>query len=155
MANSFENPDNMNFLPYISCKNSKTNAELKLLLDTGANKNVLRPGIIPKTQNTLKTTIKNISGTYSINRKGKINLLGHNLPKQTYYEMKFHNFFDGIIGSEFLAKTKSTIDFNNCTVTINGIKIGFQKFYPTAKLFHHTITIDTTTDGDWFVPTCV
>lgn len=153
MANYASKNNNMNFLPYIICTNIKTNEQLNLLLDTGANKNVLRPGILQKTQPTNKTTIKNISGSYVIDRKGEINLLGHNLPKQTFYEIKFHDFFDGIIGSEFLAKTKASIDYETCTITMNGLKLNFQKFFPAAKLFHHTITIDTTIDGDWIVPT--
>lgn len=37
---------NMSFLPYIICTNIKTNEQLNLLLDTEANTNVLRPGIL-------------------------------------------------------------------------------------------------------------
>lgn len=141
-----------NFLPYITCSNPKLKTTLKLLLDTGANKNILKPGIIPKPKTTTNTRIKNITGIHSINKKGKINLLGHNLPPQTYYEINFHDFFDGILGSEYLAKTKSKINYNENCITIGDTTIPFDKYYPSSKTVHHTVTIDTENNGDWFVP---
>lgn len=74
---------------------------MKFLIDTGANKNVIKPGILCNRQDTKETIIRNLSGDHTIKLKGKENLIGFDLKPQTYYELKFHDFFDGIIGSEF------------------------------------------------------
>lgn len=152
MANTTQHPRNLNYLPYLKCTNTKTNQRIKLLLDTGANKNIIKPGLIPHTKVIKSTSVKNITGTCIINRKGKINFLGPNIPIQTYYEADFHKFFDGIIGSEFFAETNTVINYKNETVTIAGINISYYKFYPSKKTFNHTITLPSDRDGDWFVP---
>lgn len=120
-------------------------------MDTGANKNIIKPGVIQNTQETKNTSIKNIAGNYTINRKGKANLLGFDIPKQTYYEINFHKFFDGIIGSEFLAKTNAVINYQNETVTIAKQEIPYSKFYPAKKNYNHIVTLPSDEDGDWFV----
>lgn len=107
--------------------------------------------MIPHIKETKATSVKNITGTRIINRKGKINFLGSDIPHQTYYELDFHKFFDGIIGSEFFAETNTIIDYQKETVTIAGRKIPFHKFYPAKKSFNHTITLPSDRDGDWFV----
>lgn len=122
-------------------------------MDTGANKNILKPGIMTNTKQTKNTHTTNITGQQIIKRKGKINLLGTKFDEQTFYEMDFHNFFDGIIGSEYLAKSKAIIDFKRNVVQINGEEIPFLKYYPSRQFHNHTVTINTLSDGDWFVPT--
>lgn len=144
---------NLNYLPYLQSYNSRTKQTINLLLDTGANKNVIRPGIIEGMKNTKDTSIKNISGNHKINRQGKANLIGHNLPPQKYYELNFHNFFDGIIGSEYLAKAEAKIDYAEELLTIDTLKIPFKKYFPSKKLNSYTIEIKTSKDGDWVVPT--
>lgn len=144
---------NLNYLPYISRENQITKQVIKLLIDTGANKNVIRPGVVTNCKLTKNTTIKNISGNHKINRKGKANLIGHGLPCQTFYEMKFHDFFDGIIGSEYLAHVKAKIDYEKETLEIANVKIPYKKYFPAKKLFSHNIQVQTNRDGDWLVPT--
>lgn len=134
-------------MPYIKGKNN-----LKLLIDTGANKNVIRPGILEKRQETKETTIKNLSGNHKIKLKGKENLIGFDLKPQTYFELHFHNFFDGIIGSEFLAKNNAEIDYGKNSIKLGKTLINFGKYFPAKQIFNHTITVKTTEDGDWFVP---
>lgn len=141
----------MNYIPYITSANTKTGRSIKLLLDTGANKNIIKPGIIPNTQKTKKTTVKNISGTHVIDRKGSANFLGFDIPKQIYYEIDFHRFFDGIIGSEFFAETNTIINYRKQSVTIAGHEIPFYKFYPAEKSYNHIITLPCDRDGDWVV----
>lgn len=140
-------------MPYIECVNHDSDKTIKLLIDTGANKNLIKPGLLPKFKETTETKIKNITGCHVINRKGKYNLLGHGIPPQIYYEIQFHDFFEGLLGSEFLAKTNSEINYSKGTITISGIEISFKKFYPCkSKTFNHIITIPTKNNGDWFVP---
>lgn len=140
------------FLPYIRVKDKINNNNIRLLIDTGANKNIIRAGIIPTTETKTNTTVNNIFGKQIINKKGKANLLGPNIPDQTYHELKFHNFFDGIIGSEFMSQTKSFIDFESNKITINKVAIPFKKYYPSRKYHCYTVTVETDKDGDWFVP---
>lgn len=142
-----------NFLPYILIEDKSNRKKIRLLIDTGANKNIIRDGILPTIENTNTTTIKNILGTHIISKKGKINLLGPNIPAQTYFVLKFHEFFDGIIGSEFMSKTNTLIDYKTNTICINGVKTSFKKYFPSNKYYYHTVTVETDKDGDWFVPT--
>lgn len=152
MGTAKQNP-NLNYLPYISSTNYKTKQTIKLLIDTGANKNVIRPGILTNCKETINTTIRNISGNHVINKKGKANLIGCDLPAQTYYELYFHDFFYGIIGSEFLAKNKAKIDYEGENLDIANVRIPYHKYFPSKKLFSHNIQINTNKDGDWLVPT--
>jgi RNase H-like domain found in reverse transcriptase/Reverse transcriptase (RNA-dependent DNA polymerase)/Integrase zinc binding domain len=145
---------NLNFLPYIETTNKKTGKKMNILIDTGANKNIIRPEIIPNKlfKSIDQIQIKNVLGTQTVNKKIVANFLGHDLPAQTFYELNFHNFFDGILGAESMAKMKSNLNFKDNTITLNGIKIQFQKYFPERKTFNHTVTLDTTINGDWFVP---
>uniref|UniRef100_A0AAG5DCG3 RNA-directed DNA polymerase n=1 Tax=Anopheles atroparvus TaxID=41427 RepID=A0AAG5DCG3_ANOAO len=126
--------------------------KIKLLIDTGANKNILRPGLIKATRGTSSSLIRNINGEFKVNKIGQANLLGHNLPMQTYYELDFHNFFDGILGAEYMSQTATQIDFEKETISIVRKTFPFRKYYPSVKLYNHVVTIDTTNDGEWFVP---
>ena len=143
----------MNYIPFITSQNFITKQTIKLLIDTGANKNIIRPGIITNCKPSKKTKIKNISGHHTINSKGKANLIRLDIPIQTYYELKFHDFFDGIIGSEFLAKSKAKIDYNRENTQIGNVSIPFEKYFPSQKLYSYHIEIDTTVNGEWLVPT--
>lgn len=144
----------VDFLPYLNCVNAKSKRNLKLLIDTGSNKNILRNGVIPEhlTVSINNTRVKNITGEHQIDKKGTINLLGFGLPKQTFYLVDFHNFFDGILGSKYLAENNSIIDYAKEIITINEITIPFSKYFPSKKLSNHFITINTLKNGDRLVP---
>lgn len=85
-------------------------------------------------------------------KKGKRTSLDITFPLK-YYEIKFHEFFDGIIGSQFLAKNKATIDFQKKVLEIGNIDIPYKKYFPVQKLHFYQLEINTTSDGDWLVPT--
>ena len=146
-------PKDLNYLPYLACHNSKTKQTIKILIDSGANKNIIRPHIIKKTEKTEPKVIKNILGTQKVDQKITINFLGHSLPTQVYYVTEFHNFFDAILGSQFLAQNKAKIDYDKETLTVKDVTFKFKKYFPTKKMYYHTITIKTENDGDWLVPT--
>lgn len=129
------------------------NTKLKLLLDTGANKNIIRPGILSKRSIVNNSCVNNISGKHQVNYKGKLEFTDAQIPPQTFYELQFHTFFDGILGSEFLANNNASINFENCTITINRSPIPFKKYHLSKKISSHTLEIKTTKKGDWFVPT--
>lgn len=67
--------------------------------------------------------------------------------------LKFHYFFDGLIGSETLAKLKAKIDYENETITLSDKQFSYAKFYPKKQIFNYSITVKTTNNGDWLVPT--
>lgn len=124
-----------------------------MLIDTGANKNIIHPGILDKITKIESFPVKNISGTFSVTQKGKLDLFNNLFEPFVFYELKFHNFFNCILGSETMAKLDTKIDYETETITLKGNTFKISKFYPTRKQFHHTVTIDTCNDGDWLVPT--
>lgn len=127
---------------------------LKLLIDTGANKNIIQPGVLSNTVRVKHMTVKNLNGTNHISRKGKLDIFNGTAKPPMFYELKFHNFFDGILGSETLAKLKANIDYNKEILQLSNKKINFLKYYPSKPNLHYqTVTISTVNDGDWLVPT--
>lgn len=78
MANRKITKTSLNYLPSIIGKSN--NQDIKLLIDTGAIKNVVKPGIINKTKTVSNTKVNNIIGC--VNQKGKIKLFGNNFPTQ-------------------------------------------------------------------------
>lgn len=153
MLGTTETKPNVNYLPYVTCMGNDLKQKIRLLIDTGANKNVIRPGVLKNIKHIRNKQIKNISGLHEITRKGKANFIGPEVKPQTYYELRFHDFFDGILGSEFLAKTKAKIDYEKEILSINNTELPYEKYFPANKLYAHTIEVDTNKDGDWFVPT--
>lgn len=138
-------------MPYIEAK-TPSKKKVKVLIDTGANKNIISPGIIMQTEEVNDTKINNITGCRHVTKKGKINLLGHNLPKQTYYELQFHNFFDALIGSEFMAKNKAKINYQDETFQFGDKEFKFKKYFPVKNLYSHNLQMSTISNGDWLVP---
>lgn len=138
-------------MPYI-ISNTQT-YPTNILIDTGANKNIIRPGILPQTRKVKETKIKNTAGCKHVTEKGRINLLGDNFPNQTYYELKFHNFFDALIGSELMAKNQAIINFKEETFEIGNMKLKYEKYFPDKQLYSHNLEMETSVNGDWFVPT--
>lgn len=143
-------------MPYLKINNSKDNTTLKILIDSGANKNVIRPGILAKTKKIKPTLTKNFCGSKIISSKGKATLLGPNFPAVSVYELNFHKFFDGLIGSETLSKLNAAIDYNDCTLTLLDQTIPFKKYYIShrtkiGKQYNHIITLPSDQNGDWIV----
>lgn len=133
--------------------NQKLGRSIRILIDTGANRNLIDSTIPFKTEKTTPITIKNTLGTKISESKVKINLLSTKVPPQTFFVTKFHNFFNALIGSQYLARTKAQIDYDKETVTISGTEFCFKKYFPNKRLNFHTVVLQTTIDGDWFVPT--
>lgn len=97
-------------------------------------------------------SVKNILGIHKVNKKGKINLLGESMPKQIFYELEFHRFFDGILGSQYMAETKAKIDYKTNTITLNNKIFKFDRYYPKDKFYNHTVIFETKQNGNWLVP---
>lgn len=144
----------VNYLPYIIVCDPNSKINLKLLIDTGANKNIIEPGILQDPLQIKHMTVKNVNGTNQISRKGKLDIFTGTSKPLMFYELKFHDFFNGILGSETLANLKAKIDYKNETLQLSNKKINFLKYYPSKPNFNYqTLTLKTINDGDWFVPT--
>lgn len=143
----------MNYLPYLETVHPETKLKIKMLIDTGANKNIIRPGLLISPEIIKSFPVKNIRGTFSVTQKGKLDLFEKLFKPFTFYELEFHEYFDCILGSETMSKLNTKINYGKETITIKGHTFKFSKFFPSKKEVHHTITIDTCNDGDWLVPT--
>lgn len=117
----------MNFLPYLEIKHPETDTLIKLLIDSGANKNIISPGFLTQTK-PINTSIRNVNGNQTIKNKGKLKIF-KNLPPLSFYEYKFHEFFDGILGAESLARFKAKLNFRSETLRLNGEKVKFLKYF--------------------------
>lgn len=123
-----------------------------MLIDTGANKNIVQPGILNDITHINDFPVKNVSGTFNVTQKGKLDLFDNLFEPFTFYELKFHNFFNCILGSETMARLDAKIDYKRNHINLKGNIFKFSKFFPTQKQFNHIITVDTCNDGDWLVP---
>lgn len=125
-----------NFLPFLEIK-LKNQKPLRLLIDTGANKNYILPSIVPehaKQKGSLQR-IKNITGTHSVNQYTYFNpfaKFSKTLPNQKFFLFKFHNYFDGLIGFETLRSLHAIIDTKSNSLKIGEVIIPLEKKYPDA-----------------------
>ena len=142
-----------NFLPYIKIQDTQQNSILNILIDSGANKNILRPGILKKAKTIKPTLTKNFCGSKVISSKGRVTLLGSDLPSISVYKMDFHNFFHGLIGSETFFKFKATLDYTGSTLNVLDKTIKYHKYYiqRKPKLFNYFVTMQSDKDVDWIV----
>lgn len=89
----------------------------------------------------------------SIFSKGTLKILDR-LPPLSFYELDFHNFFDGLIGSKTLSKYNGIPNYENETLEINNITIKYLKHFisQTPEQFNHVVRLRTDKNGEWFVP---
>lgn len=142
-----------NFLPYIVIQSPKF-GEIKLLIDTGANKNYISPKLVPYNSIRLgaQHKITNISGTFSVDKFTYFNPFvnfNKNLPSQKFFLFDFHNFFQGLIGYESLKSLRAVIDTAKDTLRIGSIEV------PLHKKFPETININANETKAIFMPTSV
>uniref|UniRef100_A0AB38Z1R9 RNA-directed DNA polymerase n=1 Tax=Pitica errantivirus TaxID=3078414 RepID=A0AB38Z1R9_9VIRU len=142
----------MNYLPYLKLNHSSSKRQLKILIDTGANKNIIAPGILENTTTIPNTTITNVRGKNNVSEKGTLDIFKGSFKPLPFYVLKFHQFFDGLIGSESLAKLNAKINFETSTITLLEKQFAYAKYFPTKQLYNHSVTLETTNNGDWFVP---
>lgn len=116
------------FIPYISVQTTK--GELKFLIDTGAKKNKISP-IHLKIENCKDeplSIVTNMAGSHKIIKSASIDIFGIKR-KLKFYVLKFHKYFDGLIGYESLQDVKAIVNTAN-----NTLKIG-RKIIEMKKMF--------------------
>lgn len=149
---------NNNFIPYITFNTSK--GELKLLIDSGSNRNYLARKHVnfEKCRITQPTTVRNVSGSHVIDRFVEFNPFPNipNTSKQIFLVFDFHPFFDGLIGYETLKNLKADIITSLNKLRFPSGEVPMKRKYPVVKSVylnaHETKPVDLTTKsvGDFF-----
>ena len=124
----------MTFLPYLEI-NRRTGPPLKILIDTGANRNYISPKIVP-TKSVASGSLhraKNINGSYIINQHTFFNPFAKyitSISNQKFHLFEFHNFFDGLIGFQTLHELGALFDTSTVELIIKDTVIPLKKKYP-------------------------
>lgn len=105
--------------------------ELKFLVDTGANKNYVDPDKISTCflKNCTPTGVKSINGKHNINKCVEIEMFNQPL---TFYALKFHPYFDGLIGYESLRNLKAEILTSSNTLKLPTTSVNMLRKYPDS-----------------------
>lgn len=142
-------------MPYIKIDTEL--GELKLLIDTGANKNYLNPAKIQPTllKHCAPQKVKNINGQHDINKCVDLNIFNNSL---TFYALKFHSFFDGLLGYESLRNLEAEILTSTNTLKLPSTSLQMLRKYPDSfscslNAFEEIpLSMKTTVcDGDFYV----
>lgn len=149
-----------NFLPFLEV-HSKNRKPLRLLIDTGANRNYINPDIVPRSavDKGSQHKIKNINGTHDVNEFTHFNpfaKFSKKLSSQKFFLFKFHNYFDGLIGFETLRSLNAIIDTASNSLIIRELIIPLCRKYPESIQINSNETksmiISTCmVDGDFFL----
>lgn len=117
-----------NCIPFIEIKTNKGN--LKFLVDTGSNKSYIDSShvINPKHLET-PLSVKNVNGKHSIKQYVTFNPLPHVQSSfaEKFLVFNFHKFFNGIIGYEFLQKSRAIINSEKNTLNFSDASIKMQR----------------------------
>ena len=101
---------NMEMLPFV--ERTIAGKTIKLLIDTGASKNYIKP--IPELKNVTNVQeefkVKSLHGCNSIENKCLMHLFN---TTTTFFLLPSLSSFDGIIGLDLLNKINATLDFKN------------------------------------------
>lgn len=96
-------------------------------------------------------SVTNMGVTHQVNAHVTLNLLHKNLPPQKYFIIKFHKFFNALLGTEYLARCKGIINYENETLSLNDMTFKFKKYF-INKPQTHLMEIKTSKNGDWVLP---
>lgn len=123
-------------VPYIELKTSK--GTLRFLVDTGANKNYIKPEHVNKSR-SLKTTsnIQTVNGTFQVDKFINFNPFPQSkfTTSSKFFVFEFHKFFDGLIGYEFLQNSKAVINAANNTLKFPDFSISMRRKFPNKQSF--------------------
>lgn len=152
------NLEQHNFIPYIEIDTNF--GKLKILIDTGANKNYLSPRVVQNKSIIIHETpsvVKNVSGVHKINQSVQFALL-NGKPPMKFFLFEFHSFFDGLIGYESLCQLQANIVTSSNMLQLPDITIPMKRKYPDS--FSIKINVNeqvqislptTAPDGDFLV----
>lgn len=120
-----------NYIPYLRLP-TQEGFDLKLLIDTGSNKNYLSPKRVRKASKLKKPTIvSNISGKHLINEYVNFNPFPSLTTKKfIFHVFDFHKYFDGLLGYETLQDLDAKIDSKLNTIQILNQTFKMYRKYP-------------------------
>lgn len=129
-----------NALPYVEIKHPK----LKLLIDTGSSRSILKPSIVEnffpnciyQTTNIIKTAIGQKSTKYQADLSFPEFGSNH---KIKFILFDFHDYFDGVIGLKDLINMNLNIDLTNKRLINNFVEIPFKYRQPEEINFSFSI----------------
>lgn len=136
-SSSRQRPDRLNFncIPYVELNSSK--GILRFLVDTGANKNYIDPKHVFKSRSLTKTAkIHTVNGIFEIDKFVRFNPFPESkfVKPSEFYIFSFHKFFDGLIGYEFLQKTKAVIDTVKSKLVFPDLSISLRRKFPEQEM---------------------
>lgn len=152
------NIEQHNFIPYIEI--DTIFGKLKMLIDTGANKNYLSPRVVQNKSIIIHETpsiVKNVSGVHKINQSVQFAPL-NGKPPMKFFLFEFHTFFDGLIGYESLCQLQANIITSSNMLQLPDKTIPMKRKYPES--FSIKINVNeqvqislptTAPDGDFLV----
>lgn len=115
-----------NVLPYVSIS-SPFGRPLKFLIDTGASSLFISPKFINSMdrRKCQLTTISTILHRYDLDEKVTLPIFNEfRQPGEfTFLIFKFHNYFDGLLGLDYLTKLKARIDLENQTLETGNVVV--------------------------------
>lgn len=109
---------------------------LKFLIDTGANKNYIKPKHARISRRLEKSAkVQTVNGTFAIDKFLFFNPFPKSkfVAKSEFFIFDFNNFFDGLLGYEFLQKSEAIIDAATNTLHFPDISVPLKKKFPTTK----------------------
>lgn len=134
MVGRSRKPPNLDYLPYLIAKNGKTGQDLKILIDSGSNKNLLRPGLV-KTFDKINTIdCETTFGSGKSDKTTELNLLSKLVPPQEFFIVKLHEYFDAFLGSEYMATNEAILNYKKETLTIRDVVFKYYKYYPRKRM---------------------
>lgn len=105
-----------------------TNRPLRFIIDTGANMSIINENLCePSMKEKIKPVqIRTLQNTCYSNTRVKIPSfkIFQSDKIMEFLELKFHKFYDGLIGNNILMPFKANIDYNSCSLVLNnGVKM--------------------------------
>ena len=105
---------------------------LKFLIDSGANKNYIKPEHVKKSKTCEAMRVKDAKGTEIINQFVTFNPFPTSKSSKSFpfYVYNFHDFFDGLIGYETLQQIKAKINAAHNTLELPDMTFKLKKKFP-------------------------
>ena len=117
-------------IPFVSFRHSKADRQIDLMIDSGSQGNIIKMDVIPriyKVNHVDKIRIQGISKE-SLITLGSVNLKIFDQTIKFYViENEVEISYNGILGVDFLNKSKVTLDFVNKSLKFNGITMPFRQ----------------------------
>lgn len=128
-GNDRKSRDLDNCIPYVELKTTEAET-LKFLIDTGSNANYIRPSHARETaiKKGQERRVRTAAGDFKVNTFINFNPFPGLTEKRIFHLFDFHNYFDGLIGYEFLKKFKAVIDADKNILKIGNCEIPMKKY---------------------------